>query len=106
VTVQAFVAQFAVEALDITILNGFAGPDKVELDPSLIGPRVQSTAAKFRAVIDGDCVRQTSSAGQPIEALHDPSSGQRESRFKQRAFPTELIHNGQDPERSAVGQAV
>jgi len=59
-------------------------------------------AAELRAVINGDGVGKPPFGREPIEALNDSLSGQRESRFEQRALAAKLIDEGQDPERSAV----
>ncbi len=49
--VQALVAEFAVEALDVGVLRRFAGCDQLQIDSSAIGPSVHRTAGELRPLV-------------------------------------------------------
>ena len=56
-SIQAFVAQSAVEAFNVTILNRPSRPDEVELHSSLMRPYIHRLACEFAAVIGGNRLR-------------------------------------------------
>jgi hypothetical protein len=58
VLIQAFVPEFAIEALDKRILGGLTWLDKPKLYPSISGPEVHGFAGEFTAVVHGDHSRQ------------------------------------------------
>src|SRR5262249_45251405 len=101
--VQALVAQASVVGLDERIL-GFAGPDKIELHPTLIRPVLEGARGELRTVIDGDRARPRPSAQDAIEGLGDRAAGHH-GRHQQRALATPLIHDGEPPELPPVSKA-
>src|SRR5687767_3115632 len=54
VLTEALVPELSVEALDVRVLDGFAGPDEMELHLMLLRPRVDRATLKLRAVVDHD----------------------------------------------------
>jgi len=52
VQIQAFLAETAIEAFDVSILGRLAGVDEIELHAVIIGPSIQSPAPELRAVIN------------------------------------------------------
>jgi len=60
VFVQALIAEFAVEALDVAVLHRSPRRDEVQLDSVLIGPLVHHLADELRPVVDHDHLRFTS----------------------------------------------
>jgi hypothetical protein len=52
VFVQALVAQPAVEALDVGVLDGLAGIDEAQANTVLIGPLVEGLAGQLGAVVE------------------------------------------------------
>src|SRR5688572_13386643 len=56
--VQALVAEPAVEALDVGVLDRLAGPDEVQLDAALVCPGVQHLAGELGTVVADDAFGQ------------------------------------------------
>ena len=54
VLVQAFIAESAVKAFHVAVIDRFPWPNKLKLDPAFIRPSVKGVADKLRAVIDDD----------------------------------------------------
>jgi hypothetical protein len=52
VFVEALVAEFAVEALDVRVLSGFPGCDENDAYSVSIGPLVKVLASEFGTVVD------------------------------------------------------
>ena len=52
IVVQAFVTEFAVKALDVSVLSRFARLDESEFDVVIISPEIKRLADELRAVID------------------------------------------------------
>ena len=52
--VQALIPEPSVETLDEAILDGLAGPNKVQLNPVAVGPGVHDATGKFTPVVHGD----------------------------------------------------
>ena len=61
--VKAFVAQLAVERLDVPVFHGLSGSDKVELHTVTPRPVLERLGREFRAMIDGDRRGNGTSAG-------------------------------------------
>ncbi len=57
VRVQALIPQPSVEAFDEPVIHRLAGAYEVKFHSVLIGPCVQSPAAKLRAILHGDGLR-------------------------------------------------
>src|SRR5512143_3824764 len=58
VVVEAFVAKFAVEALDVGVLRRFAGGNQFEIDAAAIRPPIQRPACEFRPLVGANRARQ------------------------------------------------
>lgn len=54
VLVEAFIAQAAVEALCIGVLDRLSGSDEAQSNAALICPRIKNAASELRAVVHGD----------------------------------------------------
>lgn len=74
--IQAFIAEFSVEALVVCILHGFAWSDERQLHADLIGPSVQGPAGKLWAVVHGDRFGQPMQFRKPLQHLRHPQSRQ------------------------------
>lgn len=55
--IQAFVAELAVETLQVSVLHRLARFDEIQRDVVLIGPGVKRLAGELGAVIQGDPLR-------------------------------------------------
>src|SRR5437764_8514795 len=60
VLVQAFVAELAIEALDVRVLDRLAGTDEAQTHAHLIGPGIEHLAFELRPMLHGDRQRQAS----------------------------------------------
>src|SRR6185369_294609 len=76
IVVQAFIAEFAVEALNVCVLNWFAGLNEPEFDAVLVSPQIKRLADEFRPVINGDYIRQPSDHGNSIKCPGHPMACQ------------------------------
>ena len=74
--IQAFIAEFSIEALDVCILHGLAWSDERQLHADLIDPSVQGPAGKLRAVVRGDGFGQPTQFRKPLQHLRHPQSRQ------------------------------
>lgn len=52
--IQAFVAEFAVETLQVAVLHGFTWVDEIEGNVVFIGPDIERLPGKLRAIIQRD----------------------------------------------------
>src|SRR5690606_36246723 len=84
--VQAFVAQPAVEALDVGVLHRLARADERQAYALRVGPRIQDAALELAPVVDGDGLRQSAQFGEPVERCGDPRAGQRSVDLDGQAF--------------------
>ena len=66
--VQAFVAQLAVETLNVAVPDRLARPDEVQMHSVLIGPQVPCLTSELRSVIDGDRLRRASNTVRKVFA--------------------------------------
>ena len=107
VVVQAFFAEFAIEALDICVLNRVARLNEPELDAVLLSPQVKRLADEFRPVVNGDDIWEATGHGNSIKCPGHPLPPcQGMVDFKYGAFTAKVIYNGKYPEASAVVEAV
>ena len=56
--VQALIAQTAVEGLDVRVLHGLAGSDKIQLDAAVVRSVLERSGHKLGAMIHGDRARR------------------------------------------------
>lgn len=52
VLVEAFIAELAVEALDVAVLHGLAGFDQDVFDAMLLRPGDEGAAGEFRTIVN------------------------------------------------------
>jgi len=74
VVVQALIAELAVEALNVAVLDGFAGSDDVDLHAGLVGPGVQRLAGELRPVVADDELGSASGFEQASQNACHPRS--------------------------------
>ncbi len=83
-SVQALVAEAALEGLHEGILRGFAGGREVELHASFEGPGVEGLRGEFRSVVGSDDLGKASSPGL-LEKRRDPRAAEADSCLKDLA---------------------
>lgn len=69
--VQAFLAQSAVERLDMRVVAGFSGPRDVQFDLVERGPLLDQTPGELGAVVDANALRLASEPGEAVERFDD-----------------------------------
>src|SRR6185312_12701177 len=99
----AFVAEFPIEALDLTILGGFPRVDEMEGDPFLAGPGIESGADEFRAVVDADALRLA-----PHRYQHGDNAltGERRVHLDHQALTSQAVDDVERPEGPAASGTV
>src|SRR5882757_8965758 len=106
VEIEAFVAQLAVEALDVTVLGRPARRDVRKFDATAFAPGVEVAAAELGPVV----AAQRARTGPAFEdALQHPCDLPRADPgvgFGGQAFAGELIDYGQHPQRPPVTDSV
>jgi sugar phosphate isomerase/epimerase len=75
--VQALIAKRAVEALDVGVLDRFAGPNAAERDAALIRLRVARAARKLGTVVQDDPLWHPDRRREPLKDAHDARPWQR-----------------------------
>jgi len=106
VSVQALVAEFAIQTLDKGILRRFSGLDEAKLNTPLLAPEEERFAGKLSAVVTNDFPGMTAlfaELGQ--EARHLLSADGHRDQLPHH-FPRIIIDNIQHPKASAIGQLV
>ena len=71
VFVEALVAEFAVEALDVRVLSGLPGRDEDDAYPVSIGPLVKVLAGEFGAVVDEERLGSAMEGDELVEYATD-----------------------------------
>lgn len=69
--VQAFLAQSAVERLDMRVVAGFSGPRDVQFDLVERGLLLEQTPGELGAVVDANALRLASEPGEAVERFDD-----------------------------------
>ena len=95
VLVEALVAKFPVEALDIGVLDWSTGRDEEKPNTTAIGPFVESTTRKLRAIIDDDGLRNPTELRKLVEPAHNACSRDGSRRIDPSAFPAEIVYHVQ-----------
>lgn len=74
--IQALVAELAVDALDICVLDRLARPDECQADVVLVGPGVERPTLELGTMIDGDRYGWAAAVAQTIENGDHALAGQ------------------------------
>lgn len=69
--VQAFVAEFAIEALDVTVLHGSSWLDQEMANAMLLRPGHERPTGEFRAVVGTHRQRVATEGGSLIQQARD-----------------------------------
>ena len=75
--VQAFVPEFAVEALEEGVQDGLAGFDDPQTNAGPFGPVEHGAACAFRAVVEDDLPRRTVHQRQIVKIARQSCTGDR-----------------------------
>lgn len=106
VLVEAFVAQAAVEALDVGVLVRLAWLDQAQLNTALVRPRHHRLAAELLAVVSADHLWQTPCQRQPIQHPRYAVAGDGPLHLDRHRLVCGIVDDGQGLEHPALGGAV
>lgn len=65
--IEAFFAEFAIEALDVAILHRPARFDQNVADTVTLCPRHEGSAGEFRAIVGAHCAQTSAKYRRPIQ---------------------------------------
>src|SRR3954451_22752677 len=105
VDVQAFVAETAVERLNVSVPPRLAGRDEGEPD-TFAGSVGHRGAGQLGAVVAAQHLRVAAVAGQPVKLVDQPVPGEGACDEAAEALAGVLVDDGDDLDRSAVGGGV
>ena len=104
--VQAFIAQAAVEALDLAILLWLSGVDVVPLDAVVVGPFQDGLAGEFGAIVRGYAGGFSVDPDQCVQFPRDPSAGDAGIGNQAEIFTAAIIVHRQNAELPAIPEGV
>jgi hypothetical protein len=105
VDIEAFVAEAAVEGLDVAVPPGLAGWDECEPD-AFAGPLGHRGAGQFGAVVAAQHGRVATLGGESVELVDDLVGGDGAFDQSAEAFAGVLVDDGDDLDGPAVGGGV
>ena len=106
VLVQMFIAELAIEALDVAVLHGAAGLDQQMANAMLLSPGHDDAAGEFRAVVGAHGQRVAPKARSLLQHPGDVLSRDAEVHGNVYAFVAEVIGYCQVLQAAAICQAV
>lgn len=106
VLIQAFVPQLAVEAFDMTVLNGFARLDERERDASVGRPRVKGPRAELAAIVEEETYRSAPLDDDGLQGSDHGVTRQTERSRQRQALPRAHIHGRQAAKAPSGAQRI
>lgn len=106
VFIEAFIAELAVEALDVAVLHGFAGFDQDVFDAMLLCPSDEGAAGELRAVVRAHRAGIAAEAGDLLQHTHHVGPADAMVHRDVNAFMGEVVGDGQALDAAATGQLV
>ena len=106
VFVEAFVAELAVEALDVAVLGGFSWGDEAMVDGVLVRPALQRQARELGSVVGDQARRFAAQRDDEVEHTRDPRAGQRGVGLDPQALAGVVILHGEQAQRTTADHAV
>jgi hypothetical protein len=103
---QAFIAQAAVEAIQIPVLYRPAGLDVHDGNPALFTPAEKMPARKFRALIAAQAIRRATLGDHSLHDSRHASTAEAHANFDGRACPREAVNDRQDANAAAARYAI
>src|SRR4026209_2417387 len=104
--VQTFVAELPVEALDVRVLYGLAGPDEREPNAASVRPSVEHLAFELWTMVDGDGGWYGAAISDAIKTRRHTRSGDRGIDLDDEALATEVVDDRQTPQLPPVRESV
>lgn len=106
VLVEAFVAELAVEALDLAVLDRLARGDKAMLDLPVMSPALQSQAGRLGPVAVEQAAGPAPQIGHAIEHPSHTRSGLKGVGHDPQAFSGVIVMHRQQPRGASVDHPV
>ena len=100
--IQQLISELTVEALVVSVLPGTAGFDVQGLNTDTRQPLPDSNGGELTAIVGADVIRCSVFCEQVGENVQNIIVAYMPGNLDGHACPTELIDDGQHPERSAV----
>ena len=72
--IEALVPKLAVEALDVAVLDGLAGPDEMDLHAGGVSPRIEGLARELGPVVADDDAWSAADGEQALQDANDPGA--------------------------------
>ena len=104
--IQALVSKAPVDTLNHRMLDGFPGPNDIELHSVLVSPGVERLGSTFAPIVHGDHLRVARPFRYAFEGRHPRRPGERQIRFDSLTVPTPVIHDGQRANPPAIQQCI
>ena len=104
--VEAFVSEFTIETLHVSILDGFPGLDETLLHPGALRSLEQGSAGQLRAVVMNEFFWITVDGGQFIEIASEALAGDRGINDRTWAFSGTRVNNIKDSTTPMVPQGI
>jgi hypothetical protein len=101
-SVEAFVAQLAVERFTVAVLPRTSGFDVERLGAKFCEPATHDLCSHLRTVVRADVFRYASFEHRIGHRLDDPKAVNATSHSDRQAFPGELVNQGHEPELSTI----
>ena len=101
-SVEAFVAQLAVERFTVAVLPRTSGFDVERLGTKFCEPATHDLCRHLRTVVRADVFRYASFEHRIGHRLDDPKAVNATSHSDCQAFPGELVNQGHEPELSTI----
>lgn len=105
-SVQALVAEAAIEAFDDAVLHRLAGGDVMPFDLGLLTPFEDGHAGHLRAVVRDDRLRLPPPDDKGVQLAGKPSARQGCVGDQAQAFAGEVIDGSQDAEAATVSEGI
>lgn len=104
VTVQALIAQSAVEALDVCVLHGFAGLYEAQLDACVRSPCVEGATSEFRAIVEREARRCAALIDHVLQRLDHGDAGEAVCGNEREALMRTNVDDSEAPEAAREGE--
>ena len=106
VFVEAFVAELAVEALDVGVLGRLAGLDQQQLYAVGLRPLVQRSAGELRPLVGADRRRVAAESTGGLQQIRHALAVDAPGRFDDHGLLGAVVDHVQAFDRLAVGQRI
>lgn len=104
--VEAFIAEAAVEGLDIRVLRRLARRDQSQREAALVRPGEQGAPAELGAIVRAAHLWESPAGGELLQHPRDRTSSEGPRRHNRDRLGRGVIHDGQALQHPALGGAI